>query len=181
MTNTIYNTINFAPTADATQARFDRARNSKLVMNGNRVLKTAKAGQIEREVDMLTQARAAGINVPHVKQVDSRTLSLQFIPHGQTMFDYLDHGKMTKALMGKIKAEIIKFWRAGFVHGDLHLNNILINEETEEVFIIDLASSFNLGVLEEVFGVDPENAAEVRKGQQDDKEAFLKALSEFNS
>ncbi len=178
MTNTIYNSVSFAATVESTQMRFDRARNSQLTMFGNRVLKTAKEGQIEREFDMLTQARACGINVPHVAEVDSRTLSLQFIPNGQTLFDYINHGKLNKALLNKVIAELRKFWAAGFVHGDLHMNNILINEITEEVFIIDLASSFNEGTLEAVFGADPENAAEVRKGQADDLAAFKRSFKE---
>lgn len=174
--NTIYNTIEFQATADNTQCRFDRARNSKLTMYNGRVLKVAKVGQIEREYDMLTQARAAGVKAPHAHLVDDHTLSLQFIPNGQTLFDYLSHGKLTKGIMNKVKRELAKFWAAGFVHGDLHLNNILINEETEEVYIIDLASSWNKSVLEAVFGEDPENEVEVRKGIEADKEAFIKSF-----
>ena len=176
--NTIYNTIQFEASAEATQLRFDRARNSKLVMNGNRVLKTAKPGQIERELDMLTQAKAAGINVPHAKEVDPRTLSLQFVPNGQTLFDYINHKKLNKALLNKVIVELKKFWAAGFVHGDLHMNNVLINEVTQEVYIIDLASSFNEGILEAVFGADPENAKEVKKGQADDLAAFKRSFKE---
>lgn len=175
--NTIYNTIEFQATADNTQCRFDRARNSKLHMYNGRVLKTAKPGQTEREYDMLTQARAAGIKCPHVHLVDDHTLSLQFIPNGQTLFDYLAHKKLTKGLLNKVKRELAKFWAAGFVHGDLHLNNVLINEETEEVYIIDMASSWNLSTLEAVFGVDPENEAEIRKGIEADKEAFIKSFN----
>lgn len=175
--NTLYNTINFAASADATQARFDRARNSRLSKHGNRVLKVAKPGQIEREFEMLQRARAAGINVPHAIQIDDCTLSLQFIPNGQTLFDYIDHGKLTKGILEKVKRELIKFWNAGFVHGDLHCNNILINEETQEVFVIDLASSWDAKVMEESFG-NEDFSEDIRKGILADREALQNSIKE---
>lgn len=174
-TNTLYSFVAQGTASDLTQARFDRARNSKLVLSGNRVIKRAGAGQTERELQMLTTARAAGLNVPHATQVDEHTLSLQFLPHGETLWDYIQHGKLTKSLLATVKAEVLKMWKLGIVHGDLHCNNIMISNG--QVFIIDMASSWDATVLAETFGED-DYANDVREGIKADREALLRSMQE---
>ena len=176
MTNTLYSFVDQGITSSLTQARFDRARNSKLVLSGNRVIKRARPGQTERELEMLTRAAERGVSVPHVTSVDECTLSLQFLPHGETLWDYIQHGRATTKVMSAVKAAVLTMWRAGIVHGDLHCNNIMISQG--RVYIIDMASSWDRDVLAASFGDDEDYTADVREGIQADKEALLRSISE---
>ena len=175
MTNTLYSFVAQGTTSDLTQLRFDRARNSTLVLAAGRVIKRAKVGQTEREVEMLTRARALGVNVPHCIQVDDNTLSLQFLPHGETLWDYIQHGRATTEVMSAVKAAVLTMWRAGIVHGDLHCNNIMISNG--KVWIIDMASSWDAQVMIDTFG-DDDYTADVREGIDADKEALLRSIAE---
>jgi len=168
--NTLYSFIDQGCVDELIQARFDRARNSKLVLSNNRVIKRAKVGQTEREYEMLTRAAERGVVVPHVKQVDEQTLSIQFLPCGETLWDYMQHGKLTKSLLAKVKSALHKMWNAGIVHGDLHINNIMISEG--KIYIIDMASSWDKKVLTETFGED-DYTTDIAEGIQADKDAFI--------
>jgi len=106
--------------SELTQARFDRARNSKLVRNGNRVIKRAKVGQTEREYEMLTRARERGVSVPHVRTIDEVTLSIQFLPCGETLWDYMQHGKLTKSLLNRVKSALHKMWSVTWLVVGMH-------------------------------------------------------------
>ena len=174
MTNTLYSFVDQGCTAELTQARFDRARNSKLVLDGNRVIKRAKVGQTEREYEMLTRARECGVSVPHVSTVDEYTLSIQFLPCGETLWDYLQHGRLTKSLLNQVKSALHKMWSAGIVHGDLHVNNIMISRGV--VYIIDMASSWDAQVLTDSFGED-DYSTDVAEGIQADKDAFIASFN----
>lgn len=173
--NTIYSFVAQGSSADATQARFDRARNSKLVLSGGRVIKRARAGQCEREYEMLTRAAQRGISVPHVKQVDDCTLSLQFIPHGETLWDHLQHGTLTKSMLDAVKSALVRMWKAGIVHGDLHINNVLVDTNSN-VYIIDMASSWDAQILTETFG-EGDYTADVKEGIAADQAAFKASLA----
>lgn len=175
MTNTLYSFVAQGTTSDLTQMRFDRARNSKLVLAGGRVIKRAKVGQTEREYEMLTRARELGVNVPHCTQIDDNTLSLQFLPHGETLWDYIQHGRATKKVMDAVKSAVQRMWKRGIVHGDLHCNNIMICDG--KVWIIDMASSWDAQVLSSTFGED-DYTSDVREGIQADKEALLRSIAE---
>ena len=169
-TNTIYSFVAQGTTPEATQARFDRARNSKLVLSGKRVIKRATEGQTEREFEMLTRAAQKGVSVPHCIQIDECTLSLQFIPHGETIWDHLQHNTLTQDMLNAVKAELVRMWKVGIVHGDLHINNILVDTDAN-VYIIDMASSWDAKVLTNTFGED-DYSADVEEGIAADLEAF---------
>lgn len=173
--NTLYTFVDQGSDLELTQARFDRARNSKLVLSEGRVIKRAGAGQIEREVEMLTRARELGVNVPHCIQVDDFLISLQFLPHGETLWDYIQHGKLTQQIMDAVRSAVLIMWKAGIVHGDLHCNNILISNN--QVYIIDMASSWDAQVLTSTFG-EGDYTADIREGILADKEALLNSIKE---
>ena len=173
--NTIYSFVAQGSAPAATQARFDRARNSKLVLSGGRVIKRGTAGATEREYEMLVRSRELGISVPHCTQIDECTLSLQFIPHGETMWDHLQHGTLTKKMLTAIKAALVTMWKKGVVHGDLHINNILVDRDAN-VYIIDMASSWDAQVLASTFGED-DYSADVREGIAADQAAFKASLA----
>ena len=172
--DTLYSFVDQGTEASLTQMRFDRARNSKLILAGGRVLKRAKVGQTEREYEMLTRARELGVNVPHCIQIDDYTLSLQFLPHGETLWDYIQHGRATTKVMQAVKSAVMTMWRAGIVHGDLHCNNIIISKG--RVYIIDMASSWDATVLASTFGED-NYTSDVREGMQADKNALLRSIA----
>ena len=174
--NTIYSFVTQGSAPSATQARFDRARNSKLVLSGNRVIKRGTVGATEREYEMLTRARELGVSVPHCKLVDDCTLSLQFIPHGETMWDHLQHGTLTKKMLAAVKSALITMWKAGIVHGDLHINNVLVDREGN-VYIIDMASSWDAQVLASTFGEGEDYSADIKEGIEADKAAFKASLA----
>jgi len=174
MTNTLYSFVDQGITSTHTQARFDRARNSKLVLSGNRVIKRAKVGQTERELEMLTTARECGVSVPHATQIDDNTLSLQFLPHGETLWDYYQHGRVTTELLAAVKAALLVMWKSGIVHGDLHCNNIMISNGT--VYIIDMASSWNASVMVDTFGED-DYSADIKEGIKADQAALLTSMA----
>lgn len=174
--NTIYSFVAQGSSDEATQARFDRARNSKLVLSGNRVIKRGSKGATEREYEMLTRARELGVSVPHCKLVDDNTLSLQFIPHGETVWDHLQHGTLTKSMLAAVKSALITMWKKGIVHGDLHINNVLVDRDAN-VYIIDMASSWDATVLAATFGEDEDYSADIKEGIAADQAAFKASLA----
>lgn len=171
--NTVFTFVGQGSDSHLTQARLDRGLNSRLTVAGGRVLKRAKSSLIEREYEMLTYAAEAGVSVPHAKQIDDNTLSLQFLHYGETLLDYIQHGKFTKSLWQQVQEVLAVMWSAGIVHGDLHVNNILISEG--RVYIIDMASSFHAGTLAAVFG-DGDYSADVEEGITGDKQALMRSI-----
>lgn len=175
--NTLYSFVAQGSNSTATQARFDRARNSKLVLCGNRVIKRGKSGATEREYEMLTRARELGISVPHCNLVDECTLSLQFIPHGETIWDHMQHGTLTKTMLANVKSALITMWKKGVVHGDLHINNVLVDRQGK-VYIIDMASSWDTTVLANAFGEGEDYTEDIKEGIAADQAAFKNSLAD---
>jgi RIO-like serine/threonine protein kinase len=172
--NTIYSFVAQGTDDGLTQARFDRARNSRLFLAGNRVIKRGTKGATEREFRMLTQARKLGVSVPHCTLIDDCTLSLQFIPHGETVWDHLLHNTLTKSMLTAVKSALTAMWKAGIVHGDLHINNILVDTHCN-VYIIDMASSWDAQVLVDTFG-EGDYSVDIKEGIIADKAAFKASL-----
>lgn len=169
-------TLNFIPSGSAfVQDRLDRAQNSSLKLEGTVLIKQGSSSALERESRMLQAAAAAGVKTPTVYSYEEEELRLEFIPNAETLLDAIHHGCLTKSLWNNVVTQVNAMHNAGIVHGDLHVNNILCNRETEEVYIIDMASSFNEAELCLAFGED-DFTNDLKEGIASDKEALVASV-----
>ncbi len=91
-----------------------------------------------REARILHRAREAGVNCPHVYEVDLRDMkiAMEFID-GERLREHLEKISLADRLelCGEIGRQLAKLHRAGIVHGDLTTSNMILRDG--KVYLID--------------------------------------------
>ena len=117
------------------------------VMVKERVRKGYRLAQIDerlrrertnREVKLLTDARAAGVPTPQVLDSDSATgkIVMEFVD-GERVKEYLDRASSASAgkVCRRIGESVGRLHAAGMVHGDLTTSNMILRPDGKVVFI----------------------------------------------
>lgn len=99
-------------------------------------LRTART---RHEAKLLDKARAAGVNVPRVKVVDSTTLLLGLAP-GVQVKEILDEDPLIAHQVGRMLARL---HAAHIIHADLTTSNMLYERESHHLTFIDFGLSYS--------------------------------------
>ena len=123
------------------------------VLVKDRVRKSYRLPQIDsrlrrertnREVKLLTDARAAGVPTPQVLDSDAASgrIVMEFVD-GERVKEFLGHAKPAQAekICALVGQSVGKLHDRGITHGDLTTSNMILQPGTGKVFFID----FGLG------------------------------------
>lgn len=96
-----------------------------------------RQSRISREVKVLIQAKKGGVNVPFVYFLDleASTIILQKIK-GHLLKEIVDAGKFHRILRD-LGLQVGRLHNLNIIHGDLTTSNAIVQEETNQVFLID--------------------------------------------
>lgn len=99
----------------------------------------------KKEARVLTKALEAKINVPKLHEInkEKHTLLIEFI-EGERLSETLNSKtkKQQLEIMQKIGTEVSKLHEQNIIHGDLTTSNIILQDKTNKIFIIDFGLSF---------------------------------------
>lgn len=107
---------------------------NKILKSGNYVLKIFRDPAKDKEINQLTKFSNYGL-IPKIFIINKNFIIMKFI-EGKTLWKFIEiNDSFNRIIFLKIERLIQKYHQLGFVHGDLHPDNILITNKINVYFI----------------------------------------------
>ncbi len=102
------------------------------------------------EAKILTKAKSVGVNTPTLFHVEKFNLTIEYIKGNrlsQTLSSYST--KKQTSIIKKIATQVSKLHTNNLIHSDLTTSNIILQDKTNKIYLIDFGLSYHSTKIED--------------------------------